>query len=289
MDIPAHLVQSSTVSGSFHNLPGPGSSVQAYSRDVREAYNVLRTIRCHETTGDDHQQTVVPFHNPFNDSRFEKRSIVIVNSHTKKDRQPDVTVRNKRYDNHPGTSYKFGNQPFSIQSILGLEQAASQNPQVLYNNLHQPAEIFNTTEPVMIIQPQLATNSSSASTVKSTLQVSDARVKCEASDKRKEAKARASAKYRASEKCRQASARLEASPKRKAYKAQYNRSAQAKKARAKYAASPRGKETRARARAKYEASRKGKETRARTKYEASNKHKETRIKIDTRSNPSFPE
>ncbi|WP_257294021.1 hypothetical protein [Endozoicomonas sp. YOMI1] len=260
MDIPTYLIQLNTVSGSFHNFPESDVSGQAFSRNVGEATNVLCAMHFSETTENNHHQTTVPFHNPFDDPRFEKRSIVIVANRTKKDQQPDLKVRNKHQDNDPPTSYSPDNQPFSIQSILGIGPSTSQSSLFVDNNLHQPVEIFNATEPVATIQPQLATNSSRASIPEGTLLVSDARAKREASDKYKEARARAKAKYQVSEKGR--------------------------KTRAKYRASHKGKETKARATAKYEASDKGRQARARAraKHEASDKRKIAKTINNARSN-----
>ncbi|WP_422491251.1 hypothetical protein [Endozoicomonas sp. ALE010] len=86
-----------------------------------------------ETTENHLQQPAVPFHNPFDDPRFEKRSIVIIDNLTRQDQVLDFTVRRKLQSSDPTYIYD-----------VGLPQTASQCLLCVNNNLHQPA--YNTDQ-----------------------------------------------------------------------------------------------------------------------------------------------
>ncbi|WP_257296520.1 hypothetical protein [Endozoicomonas sp. YOMI1] len=104
-----------------------GTSAQAFSRDVEETDAVLCAMRTDETTKNHLQQAKLTFHNPFDDPRFEKRPVVIVNRNTKIDQVIDYTVRRKLQNNAPPRTYTPDNERFSDQSRLGLSQSISQS------------------------------------------------------------------------------------------------------------------------------------------------------------------
>ncbi|WP_257294153.1 hypothetical protein [Endozoicomonas sp. YOMI1] len=86
-------------------------------------------MRTYETTENYLQQPTVPFHNPFDDPRYEKRSLVIVDSHTE-DQPLYLPVRMKLQNNDHAPTYIPDNERFSIQSILGLGPSNSQSSSV---------------------------------------------------------------------------------------------------------------------------------------------------------------
>ncbi|WP_257285513.1 hypothetical protein, partial [Endozoicomonas sp. SESOKO1] len=122
--------------------PGRLSSVQdptfsesaasglAFSRGVAEVAEVaeedsfLCPMRTDEMTENHFQQPAVPFHNPFHDSRFKKRSVAIVVSHATKDHQLHLPARTDAQNDTPAPEYIPDNEHFSIQSILGLDQSS---------------------------------------------------------------------------------------------------------------------------------------------------------------------
>ncbi|MBO9480948.1 hypothetical protein [Salinisphaera sp. G21_0] len=106
----------------------PGTSGRAFSRDVGETATSLYIVSRDETTENHLQQPAVPFHNPFDDPRFEKRSIVIIDGLTRQDQVLDITVRRKLQRSEPTYIYN-----------VGLPQRASQCLLCVDNNLHQPA------------------------------------------------------------------------------------------------------------------------------------------------------
>ncbi len=110
-----------------------GSSGQAFFRDVVNA------------AGKNHlQQATVPFHNPFNNPSFEKRSIEIVYRNPEEDQPLDLTVRKEPlFRDQQTPTYIPGNESFSIQSILGLGQSTPQSSLLVDNDLHQPLPIPN--------------------------------------------------------------------------------------------------------------------------------------------------
>ncbi|WP_257295638.1 hypothetical protein, partial [Endozoicomonas sp. YOMI1] len=117
------------------------TSCQAFFREVVEAMNIQCAMRTYETTKYNFQQPTVLFNNPFADPGFDKRSIVIVDSHTKEDQPLDLPVRIKSQNNHP-PRYIPDNERFSIKSILGLGQSTSRSPSAVDIHYH-PCEIFN--------------------------------------------------------------------------------------------------------------------------------------------------
>ncbi|WP_257293702.1 hypothetical protein [Endozoicomonas sp. YOMI1] len=125
-------------------------------------------MRTDKTTENYLQQPAVTFHNPFDDPRFEKRSIVVVDSHAKEDQPLYLPVRIKPQNNDHAPTYIPDNECFSIQSILGLGQSNSQCSSVIdihYNpceitnplpNNHNLVDLFSTPKvPVSITNPQL--------------------------------------------------------------------------------------------------------------------------------------
>lgn len=114
-------------------------SGQAFSRAVAEAATVPRAMSTLKTTKNNLPLPMPFFHNPFDDPRFEKRSIVIVYSHTREERPLYLPVKIEPH-NHPPT-YNPGKEHFSIQSILGPDQSTRQSPSVTDNNRHPPAKI----------------------------------------------------------------------------------------------------------------------------------------------------
>ncbi len=131
----------------------PGTSGRAFSRDVGEAATSLYIMSKDETTENHLQQPAVPFHNPFDDPRFEKRSIVIIDNLTRKDQVLDFSIRRKLQSSDPTYIYD-----------MGLPQTASQCLLCVDNNLHQPAyntdrafvnNHFMPATPVTIVQPAL--------------------------------------------------------------------------------------------------------------------------------------
>ncbi|WP_257295127.1 hypothetical protein [Endozoicomonas sp. YOMI1] len=111
------------------------ASVQAFSRDVAESATALCAMRTDKTTKNYLQQSAIPFHNPFDDPRFEKRAIVMVNSHL---HYLPVSIELQTNDHAP--IYIPDNEHFSIQSILGLGQSISTSSSV-DRNPHHPVEI----------------------------------------------------------------------------------------------------------------------------------------------------
>ncbi|WP_257294022.1 hypothetical protein [Endozoicomonas sp. YOMI1] len=120
-------------------------------------------MRTDRTTESYLRQPTVPVHNPFDDPRLEKRSIVTVASYAKEDQPLDFTVRKKLQNNDAPPTYIPGNERFSAQSILGLNQSTLQSLSVVDNNLHQPVQIsnqksidpfFKPTALVAIVKPQ---------------------------------------------------------------------------------------------------------------------------------------
>lgn len=92
----------------------PVVSGQAFFRDVATsatAQYAMHTDRMPER----YLQQSVPFHNPFDAPRFEKRTIVIVNSHLQY-----LPVRIELQTNDHAPPYIPANECFSIQSILGI-------------------------------------------------------------------------------------------------------------------------------------------------------------------------
>ncbi|WP_257297211.1 hypothetical protein [Endozoicomonas sp. YOMI1] len=98
----------------------PGASNQVFSREVAEAADIQCAMRTDETTENWLQQPTVSFRNPSDDLRFEKRSIVIVYSHTKEDQPLHLPVRIEPQNNDHTHTYIPDNERFSIQSILEL-------------------------------------------------------------------------------------------------------------------------------------------------------------------------
>ncbi|WBA86342.1 hypothetical protein [Endozoicomonas sp. GU-1] len=109
----------------------PGTSGRAFSRDVEEAATSLYIMSKDGTTENHLQQPAIPFHNPFDDPRFEKRSIVIIDNLTRKDQVLDFSIRRKLQSSDPTYIYD-----------MDLPQTASQCLLCVDNNLHQPA--YNT-------------------------------------------------------------------------------------------------------------------------------------------------
>lgn len=99
------------------------ASCQAFFREVVDVANLQCAMRADETVKHCLQQPRVLFNDPSGDPRLEKRSILMVSSHLQEDHPLRIQPRNN--DHVP--KYIPGNERFSIQSILGLEQSTSQN------------------------------------------------------------------------------------------------------------------------------------------------------------------
>ncbi len=92
-----------------------GRFCQAFSRDVAETATVPCAVSTNETPENYLQQPTVHFHNPLEDPRFEKRSIVIVYN---PEHHLPVRMGLKKHNHAP--KYIPANERFSIQSILGI-------------------------------------------------------------------------------------------------------------------------------------------------------------------------
>ncbi|MBO9494513.1 hypothetical protein J7438_10490 [Thalassotalea sp. G20_0] len=113
----------------------PGTSGRAFSRDVGEAATSLYTVSRDETTENHLQQPAVPFHNPFDDPRFEKRSIVIIDGLTRQDQVLDITVRRKLQRSEPTYIYNVGLPQRASQCLLCVDNAIGilpLNPGTIY-------------------------------------------------------------------------------------------------------------------------------------------------------------
>ncbi|WBA79519.1 hypothetical protein [Endozoicomonas sp. GU-1] len=97
----------------------PVVSGQAFCRDVARSATAQYAMPADTMPERYLQQSAVPFHNPFDDPRFEKRTIVIVNSHL-----PYLPVRIEQQTTDHAPTYIPANECFSIQSILGIGSSA---------------------------------------------------------------------------------------------------------------------------------------------------------------------
>ena len=88
------------------------------------------------------QQSTIPLHNSFYDTRLEKRTTEIVTSHTEGDQSPDSTVSRKLQKKDHPPIYIPGNEYFSYRPILELEQLIPQVPSVADSH-HNTCEISN--------------------------------------------------------------------------------------------------------------------------------------------------
>ncbi len=103
------------------------TSCQAFFREVVDVANFQCAMRSDETVKHRLQQPKVLFNDPSGDPRLEKRSILMVSSHLQEDHPFYLPVRIQPRNNDHVPKYIPGNERFSIQSILGLEQSTSQN------------------------------------------------------------------------------------------------------------------------------------------------------------------
>ncbi|WP_257295824.1 hypothetical protein [Endozoicomonas sp. YOMI1] len=110
------------------------ASGQAFSRDVVEAAVILCAMRTDETTKKYLQQPTVPFHNPFDDTRVEKRSIASVDNITKEDQLFYLPVRIEPLNNDHAPTYIPENERFSIQPATDTGQSTPQSSSVVDNN-----------------------------------------------------------------------------------------------------------------------------------------------------------
>ncbi|MGI2027244.1 hypothetical protein [Endozoicomonas acroporae] len=96
-----------------------GRSCQAFFRDVAETATVPWAVSTNKIPENYLQQPTVHFHNPLEDPRFEKRSIVIVYNP-----EHHLPVRMGLKKNNHAPKYIPANERFSIQSILGTDSSA---------------------------------------------------------------------------------------------------------------------------------------------------------------------
>ncbi|WP_257286528.1 hypothetical protein [Endozoicomonas sp. SESOKO1] len=106
------------------------ASGQAFSRGVASADSIPCHIRTDEMAENHFHQQTVPFHNPFHDSRFKKRSVAVVVSHAIKGPPLHLPVTTDAQKDQPAPAYIPENEHFSIQSILGLGPSSLQDPSV---------------------------------------------------------------------------------------------------------------------------------------------------------------
>ncbi|WP_206679362.1 hypothetical protein [Endozoicomonas acroporae] len=145
MHSPTFSAQLNTASSSFSYFQDTafsesGASGLAVSREVVEAAKILCAMRADEITENFLQRPTMPFHNPFDDSRLGKRSVVIVDGCTEEALTFDLTVRRKFQNNDHPSKYITDNERFSIQSSLDSGKSTSQSSSVVENNLHQPVK-----------------------------------------------------------------------------------------------------------------------------------------------------
>ncbi|WP_422489580.1 hypothetical protein [Endozoicomonas sp. ALE010] len=145
MHSPTFSAQLNTDSSSFSYFQDTafsesGASGLAVSREVVEAAKILCAMRADEITENFLQRPTVPFHNPFDDSRLGKRSVVIVDGCTEEALTFDLTVRRKFQNNDHPSKYITDNERFSIRSSLDSGKSTSQSLSVVENNLHQPVK-----------------------------------------------------------------------------------------------------------------------------------------------------
>lgn len=140
----AQLNAPSDHSSCFQDITFSGSGVsgQAFSREVEEAANILCAMHTTEADKNYLQQSTIPLHNSFYDTRLEKRTTEIVTSHTEGDQSPDSTVSRKLQEKDHPPIYIPGNEYFSYRPILELEQLIPQVPSVADSH-HNTCEISN--------------------------------------------------------------------------------------------------------------------------------------------------
>ena len=96
-----------------------------------------------KTTENCLQQPVAPYHNLFDDTRLEKRSIITVDGDTLENQLFYSPVRINPINNDHTPTHIPVSECFSIQPATGTGQSTPQSSSVLDNNLHHPPEIYN--------------------------------------------------------------------------------------------------------------------------------------------------
>ncbi|WP_422443889.1 MULTISPECIES: hypothetical protein [unclassified Endozoicomonas] len=92
-----------------------------------------------DTTESRLYQPMASFQNIFDDPRFEKRSIAIVDNDTEKDQPLYLPGRTKMQKNDHAPAYIPDKERFSIQSILALGQSNTESSLVV--DVQNPCEI----------------------------------------------------------------------------------------------------------------------------------------------------
>ena len=157
--------QLNTAYGSFfcvENMPSAKCRASCQAHCVVKAAFELHAMCAAENVTNYLCQSTVPFHNPFNNSAYKKRSVTVIYSRPEEDRSFDLLVREKPLNNDQARTLVAGNKPFSIQSVSSTGRSTLQSPSAADNNpypIETPSQNFINTFykaaiPVAIIGPK---------------------------------------------------------------------------------------------------------------------------------------
>ncbi len=143
MERPATFAQLNAASDHLSCLQGTPfskshASGAAFSRDIIEAAVILCAMRTAETAKKCLQQSTVPFHNPVDATRLEKRSIASVDNINKEDQLFYLPVRIESLNNDHAHTDIPENQCFLIQPPTDTDQSTPQISSVVNNNQNDP-------------------------------------------------------------------------------------------------------------------------------------------------------